>query len=48
VPIEVTLSLVVMLFLTVASSLFSQSITGDIRGTVRDSSGSGAVVPELR
>ena len=45
VPIRATLSLIVMLFLAVAPALFGQSITGDILGTVRDSSGSGAVVP---
>ena len=39
------LASIVMLLLTIAPSLFAQSITGDILGTVRDSSGTGAVVP---
>ncbi len=45
VPIGLTLCLIVMMFLTVSPSTFGQSITGDILGTVRDSSGTGAVVP---
>jgi hypothetical protein len=40
--VKVSLCLIVMLLVP---SLVSQSITGDILGTVRDSSGNGAVVP---
>lgn len=46
VPLRVALSLIVMLFLATAPSLSGQSITGDILGTARDSS--GAVVPEAK
>jgi len=48
VLIKARLSLIVMLLLVVGPSLFAQSITGDILGTVRDSSASGAVVPEAK
>ena len=44
--VRAILFLVVILFLAIAPSLFGQSITGDIPGTVRDTS--GAVVPEAR
>ena len=43
--VKVSLCLIVMLLVAVCPSLVSQSITGDILGTVRDSSGAGAVVP---
>ena len=43
--VKVSLCLIVMLLVAVCPSLVSQSITGDILGTVRDSSGNGAVVP---